>query len=377
MKEEIKYNLDRIADIWNYFILEYDFCSKKIKFTPEVRTNYFGDILGYFYDTFDIIFDKRESNSYSDRFSNQISLLQCIYIQQDFIEELLLIFKCNINKGQLKKDPNYYMNREIRNELVGHPIRKISGQLISSCLFGYNGDSEKIIYLRYHKNNNYEFESMEFKVSEIILRHKQFLDKYFSIILKKLKKMISDFVKEIEKLEILIEKKTFEEILNLLSIFYESIFKYDYIYDKDSLLEIHSRRHSHRRYQHLIDKFYSDLKSSLKEKKQSAIELFEKKEILENSSIERPIFNIDFTDFPLVNTSDLDPERPITYSYELGKLVSKRNYVDFVFFGSSLKSKCAHNEIVLNELEHMEQYFDNDIEYYTAYRLIRAELNED
>ena len=82
--------------------------------------------------------------------------------------------------------------------------------------------------------------------------------------------------------QILIEKKTFEEILNLLSIFYESIFRYDYIYDKDSLLEIHSRRHSHRRYQHLIDKFYSDLKSSLKEKKQSAIELFEKKEILEN-----------------------------------------------------------------------------------------------
>ena len=114
---------------------------------------------------------------------------------------------------------------------------------------------------------------MEFKVSEIILRHKQFLDKYFSIILKKLKKMISDFVKEIEKLEILIEKKTFEEILNLLSIFYESIFKYDFIYDKESLLVIYTRKDEHIRYQNLIDKFYDDLKSSLKEKKDVKIKV--------------------------------------------------------------------------------------------------------
>ena len=124
MKEDIKYKLKQIANIWNDFILDYQFCKSKIKFTPEVKTNYLGDILGYFEDTFDIIFDQRESNSYSARFSNNISLLQSIYVQQDFIEELLIIFKCGIDKGDLKKNMDYSLNREIRNELVGHPIRK-------------------------------------------------------------------------------------------------------------------------------------------------------------------------------------------------------------------------------------------------------------
>lgn len=103
MKEEVKYKLEQIASVWNDFIWENDFCKQTIKFTTEVETNYFGDILGYFQDTFDIIFDKRESKSYSDRFSNQISFLQSIYVQQDFIEELLIIFKCKTNKGHLKK----------------------------------------------------------------------------------------------------------------------------------------------------------------------------------------------------------------------------------------------------------------------------------
>ena len=175
MKEDLKYKLDKIANVWNDFILEYDFCQRKVKFTLEVKSNYFGDILGYFHDSFDIIFDDRKAKSHSDRFSNQISLLQSIYVQQDFIEELLIIFQIKINKGDLKKDSNYSINREIRNELVGHPIRKNRGEFISSCLFGYNGGSDKIVYLRYHKDNNYEFEAMEFAIEEIVLRHKFFL----------------------------------------------------------------------------------------------------------------------------------------------------------------------------------------------------------
>ena len=375
MKEEVTYKLDRIANIWNHFIREYDFCKRKIKFTPEIKTNYFGDILGYFQDTFDIIFDNRESKSYSDRFSNQISLLQSIYVQQDFIEELLIIFKCGINKGDLKKDLNYSINREIRNELVGHPIRKNKGQFISSCLFGYNGGSDKVVYLRYHKDNDYKFESMEYPISEIIERHKEFLNKYFDKILNKLKRILSDFVKEIENLERLIEKKSFEEILNISMLFYESIFKYDFIYDKESLQKIYARKDEHRRYQNLIDKFYSDLRSGLKETMEYVRELFERRKIIEQSDIEKPIFDIKFVDSSEIDL--IDKERPVTYHYELGKLATKCNPMDFEFFGGCLKRKCADNELVLSELEHMESNIYNDIEYFSAYRLICTELKED
>ena len=150
MIEEIEYKLNQIADIWNHFIWEYNFCKKNIRFDLEAKTNYFGDILGYFQDTNDIIFNYTNPNNQSERFSKQISLLQSIYVQQDFIEELLRLFKLKLNKGNLKKDPNYYINRDLRNELVGHPIRRENGngKLISSCLFGYNGDSDKITYLK-------------------------------------------------------------------------------------------------------------------------------------------------------------------------------------------------------------------------------------
>lgn len=373
MKEEVKYKLKQIADVWNYFILKYAFCNRKIKFTPEIRTNYFGDILGYFQDTFDIIFDERESKSYSDQFSNQISFLQSIYVQQDFVEELLIIFKCDINKGDLKKDSNYYINRDVRNELVGHPIRKYKGQFISSSLFGYNRDSDKIIYLRYHKDNDYKFESMEYPISEIIDRHKIFLNKYFDIILNKLKLILTDFIKELENIENLIDKKSLGEILIILSVFYESIFDYDFIYDKDSLLKIYAKKEEHIRYQNLIDRFYYDLKNSLKEKKESATELFEPQK--KYDQVKPPTFKVKYIDE--IITDSTKKERPETYGYELGKIATKRNLIDFNFFGGCLKRKCVDNELVLEELEHMGLNIYNDIEYYSAYRLICTELKED
>ncbi|TRO66778.1 hypothetical protein [Christiangramia sabulilitoris] len=374
MKEEVTYKLDRIADIWNSFIWEYEFCKRKIKFTPEVQTNYFGDILGYFQDTFDIIFDKRTSKTYSDQFSNHISLLQSIYIQQDFIEELLIIFKSGINKGDLKEDPNYTINRELRNELVGHPIRKQNGKFISSCLFAYNNKKDKIVYLRYHKNNNFKFESMEFSIPEIIDRHRKFLDKYFDKILNKLKKILSEFTKEIENIESLIDKKSFVEVLNISQVFYESIFKYDFIYDRESLLLIYARKDEHIRYQNLIDKFYYDLKSSLKEKKEYANQLFEPRKKIERTNQENPILNIRFTNSS--EKKESKKERPVTYHYELGKIATKRNPMDFDFFGGSLRRKCLDNELVQNELNHMESNIYNDIEYFTAYKLICTELKE-
>jgi len=377
MKKEVEYKLEQIANIWNHFIWEYDYCKKEIKFDLEVETNYFGDILGYFQDTNDIIFNYSDSGKHSERFSNQISLLQSIYVQQDFIEELLRLFKLKQNKGDLKKDPNYSINRDIRNELVGHPIRRENGNgaLISSCLFGYNGGSDKITYLKYHRENNFKFESVEFAVSEIILRHKQFLIFYFDKVLNKLKRILSKFTKEIENVESLIEKKTFNEILKISTVFFESIFKSDYIYDKESLTKIYSKKEEHKRYQNLIDQFYKDLKSGLRETKEYVVELFQSRKEFNSVEIEKPIFNIKFVNASELKTEDI--ERPVTYHYELGKLATKRNPMDFDFFGGCLRQKYLDNKLVLEELNHMELNIDNEIEYYTAFRLISKELKDD
>lgn len=73
MKENAEYRLNKIATIWNHFIWEYDYCKKEIKFDFETKTNYFGDILGYFQDTNDIIFGYYNSRLNSETLSKQIN----------------------------------------------------------------------------------------------------------------------------------------------------------------------------------------------------------------------------------------------------------------------------------------------------------------
>lgn len=378
MKDEIKYKLFQIKRIWDDFIWEYDFCKRDIKFNPEIKTNYCGDILGYFDDTLDIIFSKQNSKSHNERFSYQISLLQSIYVQQDLVEELLKIFKLKINKGDLKQNQNYSINRDIRNELIGHPIRRENGNgaLISSCLFGYNGGDEKLSYLKYHRDNNFEFESKEYLISEIIQRHKQFLDEYFDKIIHKLKTILTKFIKAIENIERLIDKKSLNEILTISEVFFESIFESRYIYDKVSLLKVFGKREEHIRYQNLIDQFYKDLIKGLKDTKEYVTNIFEPfKAEKEKGEFEKPIIDFIFLDASEMNSKN--SEQPVTYHYELGKLASKRNLRDFDFFSSCLRQKCVDNELVQNELNHMESNIDNEIEYYTAYKLICKELNEE
>jgi hypothetical protein len=398
MKAEFK--LAKIADVWNNFIWEYKFCSRKIKFDDDVKTNYFGDILGYFSDTFEIVFsEKREFKNYSDKFSFTISFLQAIYVQQDFIQELLEIFKTGKNKGHLKEDENYFINREIRNELIGHPIRKtgistdklISSScdycdntiskpkkkytLLSSTLFSYQSRNDEIQYLRYHRDNNFEYESKKFNISEIQKRHSAFLNKYFDLILEKLKTVLIDYSTELTKVEIVIEKNKFDTVLNLVQLYFEAFFDSDYIYKKESLEDIFKKKEEHYRYQNLIDRFYDDLKKSLKETKSSIEDIFKRKTINKFEILNKSAIKIKF--IAPQTTNLIKEKRKETYHYELGKLYAKRNLRDFDFFSRFLISKCQNNDLVISELEHMRKNIFNEIEYYTALRLISKTLKEE
>lgn len=372
MKKNIESKLDTISEIWNHFIWEYDFCKRRIKFTDEVKTNYLADILAYFKDTVPIIFDKKASNSYSDTFSNHISFLQSIYVQQDFIDELLTIFKCGITKGHLKLDENYSLNRGIRNELVGHPIRRTSERhLISSCLYGYNSNEDKISYLLYHKNKDFSFEIREYLISDIILRHYNFLNIYLDKVINKLKQILRSYNKELNNFKTLIERKVFDVVLKNTSRVYESIFKSYFIYDKDSLELVYNRKDEHKRYQNLINRFNADLMRGILET-MDYIQSFIDSNLIEDND-EDQLFEFEYVDD--LDQSDEDRNLPISYDYELGKIATNRDISSFNFFADCLRAKCLNNQIVISELKHMENNLDNDIEYYTAYKLICMELD--
>ena len=370
MKEEVKRKFDTISNVWRSYIWEYQFCRRNINFKVDFKDNYFGQILGYFQDTFDIIFENREVKSYSDKFSNNIGLLQSIYVQQDFIEEMLIIFKTRINKGDLKKDENYSINREIRNELVGHPIRKIDGEFISSSLFAYERDASKIVYLRYHKNNDFKFESMSMSIVDIRKRHRAFLNTYFDAIIVQLKKVLALFRKELDNLLRIVDGVPFNKLLDLTSIYFESIHNSDYIYDRDTLKEVYQKKDENPRYQNVIDEFYNDLKNILSEVSTYSKELFDEQTVMENKEISFESIIIE-TEEKKLSSNELPEE---DYGYELGKIGTKKDFQYFLFMSGILRRKCQDNELVLNELDHMTENWQNDLEFYSSYKLICKKL---
>ena len=372
MKDILGKKLDRISDIWNHYIWEYKFCSSKIKFTTDVRSNYFGDILSYFSDTLPLIYKSENTDSFTGNVGSSIILLQGIYVQQDLVEELLHIFKCKIEKGDLKKDKNYSINRELRNELVGHPIRKdnIDGknQLLSSTLFSNLITSETIAYLRYHIDNNYKFESVTHKREDILQRHTDFLITYFDIIISKLKIIIGQFKRKIEQIENVLENGSFENILKIVSNSFECIFTIDYLYKPDLLRKIYKLQGQHLRYNIAIDTFLKELKESLHEKKNSIDEFILDKDwgSTDFSKLKLEIPKIIFTK----STKKVKPIKRKLYHYELGKLVSNDDFQKFLMFSSFIKLECK-DPIVLEELEHMKTNYRNNLEYYSSYNYLQ------
>lgn len=377
MKNAVDDKLNRIADIWNYFIWNYKFCSSKIKFNDDVKTNYFGDILGSFKDTLDIVFTTNKYSNFTDKYSFTISFLQAVYVQQDFIQEMLEIFRTGIDKGALKKDPTYSINREIRNELVGHPIRKFEDTLISSTLFSYQASEDEIQYLRYHKDNNFKFESRTYKIAEVQERHREFLEKYMDAILVKLKSILEEYLMELNKLDTVIDNHDFNTTLKLVELYFEAILESDFVYDKTSLTKIYNRRNDHIRYQKYIDRFYKDLRSALAEKRNSLKDIFERKLRDQTSSENISLLDMNIVFVDSTDIREAKEPQKVTYHYEIGKIASKRNPIDFDFFGGILRRKCQDNDLVLAELEHMERNISDEIEYYTSLRLICLELNEE
>ncbi len=88
--KKIKYKLTKINSHWNKYYFIKEFFQKKINFTDEVKTNYYGDLNNYFYDTLTFVKPFKKIKSDTDYISQIIVLLQVIYTQQDLIDEFLI-----------------------------------------------------------------------------------------------------------------------------------------------------------------------------------------------------------------------------------------------------------------------------------------------
>ncbi|MES2557203.1 MAG: hypothetical protein V4604_13690 [Bacteroidota bacterium] len=382
IKDELKEEMERISDLWSYCFLEYENLATQIRNPKNTSHKYVGVIIGNFIDTFDIIYSNRSVHDYA----GNMSLMQAIYIQQDFIEELLQIFRCGIDKGQLKKDDNYNINRSIRNELMGHPIRKIEGALISTTLLAYNGPEGCINYSRYHVDNGFAFEMMSHSIKEIIVRHTEFIRTYFSKIIAQIKKLMKPFIKRLQQFESAIETVEFSKLLDFTSKYFESMERQDYIYDKSSLMEVYAKRDQHLRYQNLIEHFYNDLKESIKGRLESIDNIFNPKEdVIEKTDFEIPEIIINIFDNLTNDEQDEEMEafnakeiattnKKKSYHYELGKLATNPDL--FEMMCNILRENFSNDPLIIGEIDHMTQNRFDEVEYYSAYRLLRREVEK-
>ena len=152
----------------------------------------------------------------------------------------------------------------------------------------------------YHRNNDFRFESKTFKIIDIQERHRLFLETYFDIILVKLKTILNEYLSEISKLENVIENRDFKTVLKLTELYFEAIFDFNSVYDKESLLIIHAKESDHRRYKNFIDIFYSNLRKNLLETRDSVNEILNGK-VINKSSFEISWFCLSYISKTLSN----------------------------------------------------------------------------
>lgn len=312
----IKSKLSEINYYWNKYYFIKEFFQKKINFTDEIKTNYYGDLNNYLMDTLDLVKPFKKIKSDADYIAQTIVLLQVIYTQQDLIDELLYIFKLQKSTNE-DKNPN----RNIRNELVGHPIsrdKKDNNKLKSSILFDIRNEDEN--YISYAKYSMRKSELKKYSVQEIIENHKIFLNKYLDKILEKIEKEIKEYHEQIKKvfeIPLLNQFDYLDKIdKNLLS-------GISYIFEKDSLKYYYQNMRKHRRYLYCLKQYKRALKSVIKNEEDktkyySLIEIYDREQLQKKDKV----FTIDF-----------------------------------------YTKKYKDNEVVLKELKNMELNFYNDAEY--------------
>ena len=256
--EILENKLKELNEIWVTYFFSYPFFQNKIRFTEEERTNYVGVIFGYFRDSFDVVFatPPAKFSSYVEKFTYQIALLQSIYVQQDLTEELLRIFKTGINRDTLNNDPNFKINRDIRNELVGHPIsRNTDFSLRSSTVFGYEKSGNSIQYLKYEfpKEKNVV---QTIEIFDLLSRHIDFLNTYLVKLIEKSYSLLAKFKTEVlDVLENLLKSGNVSNIIRFCTIHFKDEFDYQNEI-KLNQIEVLSATSSHPRYIHSYNLYW-------------------------------------------------------------------------------------------------------------------------
>lgn len=355
--------LDKITRTWNSFFWDNNFCQGQINFTNEVRTNYYGEILSYFTDTIDFLENFEFHPDFQKSIFQAIGTLQTIYTHQDLMDELLYIFKLHKSTKQ-DKNPN----RQIRNELVGHPIRRIDGELVSSVVFGREFKNGIIHYILYSKENNFQGKEIFHSISSIAENHQQYLEKFTAIIWKRIERILRQLQKKLLIINSLLERNVdFNKLLKVVDHYYNQIYKDNYLFEPMVLSECFNRQNEHPRYKNTINLFVTTLSEYLNETNKYIDELFQP-ELTKWEGVEMPKIEARFA-----SMSEEGAEKTKRHEYlhyEFLKLFEKHPVFGIDYFFKKFESEPA----IIDELKNMRNYHESNLEYYSSYEYLRVLL---
>lgn len=340
-----------IEDTWRHYIWEYNFLKEELNFNDELNTNYVGVIFGYFHDTLPIVtnyIDNKASLSLGNKFLTSIGLLQVIYLQQDLISEL------NKSFGITHKI-EFGDNRNLRNELIGHPIsrnKRDKNSLESFCLFGYNSSElGDINYLKYHKNNDFKCEIKGYFTSQVVNEHVEFLNKNFDIIINKIKSLLTQFKKKLNNLNSNIENLEFKKLLEEVNLYSNYFIGSNNTFNSLDISKLYVLKKSHPRYIYNFELFLKNIKC----------------DIIENiNNINKKYLN---KKDPIIDSKYVG----LSSNYTFGKLYSNHPIFGISYF----KNRFSEDKNIIEELKNMENNIGENLEYYSSYNYLQYLLNRD
>lgn len=349
---------ERIRNAWSFYFWNFSFCQKHIRFTAEERTNYVGDLLLYFDDTVHLLENIQFGANYRSALYDSVAVLQFMYIQQDLIDEVLCIFRL---PSGLVSDKNPI--RTIRNELIGHPIRRERNHdLLSSVFITQDSHSGILQYVRYHKENDYDFEIVRYDWATLFRQHENYIMQQLTHIHNKVCKVIKLFSKQLEGLKSNMLKMPFESLVAVVNQLYEIFHKHSYLYNGENIIYCHRRRKDHPRYENAVALYYEGLREYLEETVKNIGEYI-------SSTLEvEPAKEVVPLEWPTIIETNGDEHQPNPMdSYVFSKLFEKHPIFGLDFF----KRQFEKDEEIMVELENMGKNLDNDAEYYSSYELLR------
>lgn len=164
----------RVRKAWDEYFYTFRTCQQQIHFTAEEKSNYIPDLLNYLDDTLNLLSTIRLNDDYLSSLYDIVAILQFMFVQQDLIDQLLTVFKLPQSSGGQKA-----RIRNLRNELIGHPISKDGNGLVSTVFITAETRGTTLEYARYHRDVAYRQELIRhdwisvFKDYEEYLRTKE------------------------------------------------------------------------------------------------------------------------------------------------------------------------------------------------------------